>query len=83
MTDPIGIANNAAIVLCIIGLLLCIIALRLGSIARSLQKIADRETKNVVYFPADSQLPDGLRNDIAQIAWEAGRNFQAGMRTDR
>jgi len=77
MTDPIGIANNAAIVLCIIGLLLCIIALRLGSIARSLQKIADKDQS------VELKIPENLIHEVGNISWEAGRNFQAGMRTDR
>ena len=50
------------------------------SIAISLKRLADRDTTVELKLPDDHS---NLFHQVGNIAWEVGRNFQAGMRTDR
>lgn len=54
----------------------------LYSIAISLKRIADAQSRSVE-LQLPETLPDGLHHSITHTAWEAGRNFQHGTRTDR
>lgn len=81
MTDPIELARTAAMVLCLVALLLAIIALSLRRIARALEKLAEKDLTVGVELSEDQQ--SNLFHQVGNIAWEAGRNFQHGMRTDR
>jgi hypothetical protein len=52
----------------------------LYSIAVSLKRIADNTQKVEVNITMDFS---AMHGDITNIAWEAGRSFQHGTRTDR
>lgn len=54
-------------------------SLYLSSIAISLKRIADR----LDALGSGEDMDPRLHNTITNLAWEAGRSFQAGTRTDR
>lgn len=67
--------------LSVIAALLCSIAVSLWRIDQTLRR--KTEVKQTFGIELSEEQQTNLFHQIGNIAWEAGRNFQAGTRTDR